>query len=288
MQDTRVTFRSLTSRTVAGLLVSAFMSALPVHAAGPEPVPELRPGILQGYLSQEDFPDSVALLPPPPGEGSAAARVDEAVNAHLLTLQKSPRFQLAALDNDLHFPEAAGTFACALGIDISEERTPYLYQLLRRSLTDAGLSTYGAKNAYQRTRPFVVNGEPNCAPEREQELLKNDGSYPSGHTAIGWAWALILTSIAPDRADALLERGMAYGESRMVCNVHWPSDVAAGRIIGAAAVAVLNANPAFQSDLAMAKQEIAAAREAESSPGRECAVEGAALNVAIYPGEANQ
>ncbi|MEM8769523.1 MAG: phosphatase PAP2 family protein [Pseudomonadota bacterium] len=287
MRYTLASCRSLTTQA-AGLLLGALVIALPTLAAGPEPVPELRPGILQGYLSQEDFPDSLALLPPPPRDGSAAAKVDEELNAHLLTLQQTARFELAALDNDLHFPEAAGTFACALGIDISKEDTPYLYQLLRRSLTDAGLSTYGAKNAYQRTRPFVVNGAPNCAPEREQELLKNDGSYPSGHTAIGWAWALILTSIAPERADALLQRGMAYGESRMVCNVHWPSDVAAGRIMGAAAVAVLQGNAAFQSDLAMAKQEIAAARGEESMPGRDCSVESSAITYEIYPAEADQ
>ena len=47
-----------------------------------------------------------------------------------------------------------------------------------------------------------------------------DGSCPSGHTDIGWGWALILSEIAPDRTDAILERDRAFGESRVVCNVH--------------------------------------------------------------------
>ena len=37
---------------------------------------------------------------------------------------------------------------------------------------------------YQRARPFVENGAPTCTPEDEADLRGN-GSYPSGHTAIG-------------------------------------------------------------------------------------------------------
>jgi acid phosphatase (class A) len=255
-----------------------------VHAAvGPEPVPELRPGILQGYLHLEDHPNSLALLPPPPGEDSRSAAADRALSDHLLTLHDTSRFTLAGLDNDLNFPEAAGTFSCAVGAPISESETPYLYQLLRRSLADAGLATYPAKRHYERKRPFLVNEAANCAPEREQELLQTDPSYPSGHTAIGWAWALILTSLAPDRADEILARGMAYGESRAVCNVHWPSDVRAGRTIGAAAVAVLQANEMFRRDFEAARLELADVRERGLAPNRDCDAEAEALAVDIWP-----
>jgi acid phosphatase (class A) len=127
--------------------------------------------------------------------------------------------------------------------------------LLRRTLTDAGLSTYAAKTNYKRARPFMVNKGLICTPE-EQSGLENDGSYPSGHTAVGWAWALILSEIAPDRADAILARGLAYGESRNVCNVHWHSDVVQGRFMGAGTVAVLHADPEFRADLAAAKVEM--------------------------------
>lgn len=55
---------------------------------------------------------------------------------------------------------------------------------LRRSLVDAGLATYGAKDHYQRMRPFVENKEASCTPAEEAKLAK-DGSYPSGHSALG-------------------------------------------------------------------------------------------------------
>ena len=111
-----------------------------------------------------------------------------------------------------------------------------MYIILRRTLADAGLSTYAAKDHYQRKRSFMVNNLPTCTPEEEAHL-REDGSYPSGHTAIGWAWALILTEIFPEKTDEILERGKQFGISRMVCNVHWYSDVVAGRMMGAAAVA---------------------------------------------------
>ena len=273
-----------------GLLSSLLLATLAsadAHQNGddiprPEPVPEIRHGILQGYLAREDYPDSLAMLPPPPAQGSAAEAADAAISKRLLELQDSARFELAALDNDLSFPNAAGTFSCALGVPISEAETPFLYQLLRRSLADAGLATYAAKNHYGRARPFTVNEGSNCAADREQEMLRGDPSYPSGHTAIGWAWALILTSLAPERANEILARGMAYGESRAFCNVHWPSDVAAGRTVGAAAVAVLNGNEAFRGDLAEARRELAAIRASGAAPSRDCEMEQRAMAVRLF------
>ncbi|HTF21483.1 MAG TPA: phosphatase PAP2 family protein, partial [Chryseolinea sp.] len=125
-----------------------------------------------------------------------------------------------------------------------------------RVLTDAALSTYTAKNHYKRKRPFMENNTPTCTPADEEQLRK-DGSYPSGHTAIGWAWALVFTEVFPAKTNAILKRGYEFGESRVICNVHWHSDVVMGRVMGAAAVARLHGNATFQRDLAAVKNEVA-------------------------------
>ena len=164
-------------------------------------VPEIRPGILQGYLPMDDLMDSSVFVPPAPEAGSARQALDDAVSRQALSLRGTSRWELATHDAHLMFPDAAGTFSCALGQPISETDTPALYMLLRRTLADVGLATYAAKNAYQRARPFMSNGEATCTPEEEAEL-RGDGSYPSGHTSIGWGWALILSELAPDRAEA--------------------------------------------------------------------------------------
>jgi len=239
-------------------------------------VPEIAPGILAGYLPKDSLPNSLALLPPPPAKGSAGLVLDQEVSREALALRGTPRWTMATADAELRFPQAAGTFACALGVRVSEKETPHLYMLLRRSLADAGLSTYAAKDHYQRTRPFLVNKQPTCTPAEEKHAAK-DFSYPSGHSAIGWAWALELAEIAPERSDPILARGLAFGESRVICNVHWRSDVIAGRLMGAATVALLHADRAFQEDLEAAKKEYAAERAKGLAVDRDCKAEADAL-----------
>jgi acid phosphatase (class A) len=229
-----------------------------------------------GYLPRQALPNSVALLPPPPGSGSVAFALDEEYSRKSFALRNTPAWTLATSDADLMFPHAAGTFSCALNAQITEKDTPLLYMLLRRVLTDAGLSTYAAKDHYKRSRPFVLNKEPICTPEEEAWLEKN-GSYPSGHNAIGMAWALILTEISPEQTDAILSRGRAFGLSRIICNVHWYSDTLQGRNMGADTVARLHADPKFRADLEAAKAELEAARAKGLKPTRDCSAEAEAV-----------
>ena len=249
-------------------------------ATAPEPVPEIRPGLLAGYLDPKQLPNSLALLPAPPAGPAEAFKNDEAVSRASQKLRGTARYALATADADLSFPRAAGAFACALDAPITERGSPYLYQLMRRVLTDAGLATYGAKDHYKRVRPFVHFNEGTCAPQ-DEAMLRNDGSYPSGHTSIGWAWALILTELAPDRRDALLARGRAFGESRIVCNAHWQSDILEGRAVAAGAVAQLHSNAAFRADMEAAKREIEGMRRKGEKPDADCAGEAAALAIKI-------
>ena len=234
------------------------------------------PGFLPGYVSREALVDSLALLPPPPEAGSSAQAADDASRQAARRWRATPRWAWAARDAELRFPQAATTFACALGTAVSTEATPKLVTLLRRTLADAGLATYRAKDHYKRMRPFVAAGDPMCDPAHES-MLRGDGSYPSGHAAIGMAWALVLTELAPERVDALLQRGMAFGQSRVVCNVHWQSDVEAGRLVGAAVVAQLRTRPEFAEQLTAVRAEVAAARVAGSRPESDCAAEGREL-----------
>lgn len=231
-----------------------------------------------GYLAADAVPDSLALVPAPPAAGSAGFALDQQVSAEARALRGTARFEQAHRDAELGFPDGAQQFACALDLDVDAQRTPALYRLLERSRIDASAATRAAKKHYERPRPFTVNNEPTCTPDDEDGLRRN-GSYPSGHTAIGWAWALILSEIAPARADAIQARGRNYGESRLVCNVHWQSDILEGRFMGAAAVARLHDNAAFNSDLKAARAEIAAARKAGLHASRDCAAEENVLKV---------
>ena len=262
----------------------ALALGLAACASGPErageavSVPGFEGRFVTGYLAKDAIPSSLLQVPPPPEDGSAAKALDEEIARRSFALRDTPRWTLAIADADTRFPQAAGIFSCALGIPISEAETPRLERLLHRTLTDLGRSTHGAKEHYDRRRPFVGNHQAICTPG-STEKLEHDGSYPSGHSAIGWGWAMILSELSPAQTDALLVRGRSYGESRNVCNVHWHSDVMQGRLVGAGLVARLHAEPAFRADLEAARAEIAAVRLQGRTPTRDCAAEAAALAV---------
>lgn len=242
----------------------------------PEIHPELKLGALQGYLDAKAMPDSLALIPPPPAPGSTAFALDVEIAQNTFPLRDGPRFKLAEADFELNVPSFVRAFSCALNTTITKENAPYLWNLLSRSFTDIGGCTYGAKNHYKRQRPFQYNHEPLAAPAA-REFLSKDPSYPSGHTALGWGYALILTELAPDLENQILARGRAFGESRIVCNHHWYSDVVWGRFMGAATVARLHADPTFLADLEAAKGELAKLRAKGVPPTGDCQAEAAAL-----------
>lgn len=261
---------------------AATLIALAVLAAGcatveaptsPEGLSGGRPNYVIGYLQPGELPDSRKLLPPPPAAGSAALAADEELYKSTRKLRDTPRWELAHRDADLTFPNATAVFSCALDMPISAEATPHLNMLLRRVRADASRANDTAKDHFKRRRPYLAFGDASCTPKEKHR----DDSYPSGHASIGWAWALTLAEIAGERADAVLARGLAYGESRLVCGVHWKSDMDAGRVVGASTVARLHANPVYTAQLEGARKEIAAAREAGLRSPLDCAAEARAL-----------
>ena len=239
----------------------------------------------QALLAKVDFgkpylagplPGALELVPPPPSAGSLAEARDLAANAEALALIGKPRWERATRDADLSKGALARDFSCPAGVTLSDATTPAITHLLRRAGTDLGWSTSEVKDHYQRPRPFMENGRTSCTPADEPSLRKN-GSYPSGHSALGYGTGLILATIFPDRAAALVRRGREFGDSRRVCNVHWLSDVEAGRDIAAATVSRLEANAEFATDLAAARAEAADLPDSARHPA-DCAEEAAALN----------
>lgn len=249
----------------------------------PAPVAELKPGRLIGYLPVEERVDSRAILPPPPANPAETA-TDEAISRAALRLRGTERWKLAIRDADVNFPDASGVFSCAVGAPVTQQDTPYLYQLLRRVASDAGYAGDGAKDLYKRSRPFVANRQPPCTPE-DMNRLGVDSSYPSGHSSTGMAWALIFAELAPDRAIPVLKRGQAFAESRVVCNMHWYSDTVQGRFVGVYSYSRLQASPEFQADMRAARKELAAARARNLPPTRDCKAEAEALSLTLPPGE---
>lgn len=257
------------------LATAAFAALAGLAGAGnaEQPAP-VRPSMAAGYLPRGAAPDSLLLNPLPPAKRSKAEARDVEAARAALRLRGTPRFDQAAIDADLFSPNTTGIFSCAAGLPIGPQTTPRLTALMRKLAPDLAMAVYPTKTKFQRPRPFMVNKQPTCTPQ-DEKMLARDGSYPSGHSAIGYGWGLVLAEIIPDRATQLVARGRAFGDSRRVCNVHWLSDVEEGRVVATAVVARLHAEPAFRADVEAARTEVEALQG--KLPAPDCAREEAAL-----------
>lgn len=222
-----------------------------------------------GYLPEAQRPDVAAIVPAPPQPGSDTWVEDGETFAATRALKGSPRWKQAQYDNSYKVDDMLHGFACAVGADLSTAKTPNTARLVGRGVLDAVEASRAAKQIYRRQRPFVPTDAPICI-DREESLIQSF-SYPSGHATSGWIYGLFLAELAPDRAGPILNRARAYGESRIVCGVHWKTDVEAGRDAGTAAFVVLQSNPAFRADLEAARGEIASARK--SGAPKSCAAD---------------
>ena len=228
-------------------LLSVFTAVSQDHGTNPE----------RYFLYQTDVLDSKEFLPTVPDTASARYAYDVECYEWGKSMRNTERGRRAVEDANLNEGWLDRDFSEAFGFSLKPEDAPQIYKLLTIMKEDAGdLSTRTAKKHYMRPRPFMVFNEPSATPGDEKDLRKN-GSYPSGHTAIGWASALVLSEINPARKAEIMKRGYDFGESRVIVGAHFQSDVDAGRLVGSAVVAALHADKGFQKQLAKAKKEFA-------------------------------
>ena len=252
-------------------LVAAGIAALALTACSAVPAP--KPGAanpslgvpahakLTGYFSANPI-DGQALLGPPPAPDSLRGKADRERYEETRALAGTPRWAEATKDDDIWGAGSGALrrYSCALGVKLGDRETPSVSRLLHRMELDVRTVGTPPKDFYNRTRPLIGDDKPVCV--ARAEWMKTNASYPSGHSMTGWSWALVLSEIAPGKADGLLDAGKTIGESRVICGVHYQSDVEAGRTLAAAMVARLHADPQFQADLAAAKAELAKAPKA--------------------------
>lgn len=268
--------------TIARVLLPALAlaSMLAVSAESPESAPTRRPGP-PGYLVPGAL-DIIAVLPAAPVPGDARDRADREIFRATRALQGTPRWEIAAVDAGGSPADLYRDFACALDLSLTPEAAPRLTTLLQRATRDAGAAIQASKAHYQRQRPYNVDEGPLCRPREE---TGDSYDYPSGHSLVGWTWALLLAELNPSQAGPVLARGRAFGESRVVCGVHNYSAVQAGQLAASALVATLHGSAEFRADLEAARAELAAVREraaARAQPAA-CEVESTLLRPLAVP-----
>lgn len=216
------------------------------------------------YLTPETTPETIRILPPPPIAGSGVMTDDIKTFRTTRKLSGGPRWSLAINDVQATPTAALNDFACPLGVKLTPEQAPALMKVLVGMGGDMRAVIDPPKDFIGRDRPYLSLKGDICV--ERSEALGQSKSYPSGHATAGWTWALILAELAPDRATDILIRGRAYGESRVVCGVHYPTDIEAGRTSASALMAALHGSAEFRADMDAARAEMAMLRQTAPAP----------------------
>ncbi|MBR3076149.1 MAG: phosphatase PAP2 family protein [Bacteroidales bacterium] len=206
------------------------------------------------YFSTDELPNLIKCLPAPPDNNSPEFKYD--IQRYQWGKQQRKNAERAAMakrDAVWTYEALIAEFCPAFGLSISKDATPGIWALLDSSLQTIDQIRVAPKAYFHRQRPFEYFREPTFT--GEDDIIRGEGSYPSGHTIRSWLVALLLAEVNPAAANALYERAWLYGDSRVIAGAHWQSDVDASRNAASIGYSRLQTSPAFRADMEKAKEE---------------------------------
>ncbi|MBR3562959.1 MAG: phosphatase PAP2 family protein [Bacteroidales bacterium] len=207
------------------------------------------------YFTMDEMPDLVKCLPAPPAPGTPEFGYDSLRYFWGREQRRDPvRAAIADRDAGWQIDTIIAIFSEPFGMRISPDRTPEIWQLLYGGIKTMEQIRVRPKAYFHRQRPFEYFGD-HVLTLWEEDELRGEGSYPSGHTIRGWAMALMLAEINPDAAEAIYAKGWEYGESRVIVGAHWQSDVDNSRAAASIAYAKLQTSKEFRRQIKRAKKE---------------------------------
>ena len=214
--------------------------------------------VVNAYFTTGEMPDMMKFLPGPPDSTSVAFMNDVARYYWGKEMRNDPERAAQATRDAVYGLETILTeFEEVFGMKVTKEDTPEIYKVLLEGTATCDSICTRPKREYMRRRPFMVFNEPTLYPEDEPALRLN-GSFPSGHTLLGWSSALLMMEINPDRATEIMARGYRYGENRLVVGAHWQSDTDAARLAASVAYARLHTSERFLEQMRKAREEFKA------------------------------
>ena len=192
-------------------------------------------------------------IPPPPISSSFEYKLEVEFMKNRIAKLSDAQKELAIKDA---LNESVGFFSDTLaGFDIA--KLPKTKSLFDKVKYNAGYEARSFKNYFKTKRPYQVDADIHaCVAPKPSNL---DRSYPSGHTTMGYAMGVVLANLVPEKAKEIMERSRLYGENRINCGAHFPSDVSGGQVLGTLVAKELLKNNEFQLLMRASKEELASA-----------------------------
>lgn len=213
--------------------------------------PGLRPAHAgEPSFVSEDTANLLVLLPPPPGpqDPVTVAELDEL--RQIQATRTPARVAVARADVEI----TVFRLMIVFNRPLTPEQLPKTTAFFKKLAADEEAATALAKRGFARPRPYAVASDlqPVCPLSRSE-------AYPSGHTTIGYYMGVVLAAMVPEQRAAIFARTQEFAESRLICGVHYRSDIEAGRTAGTVLAAIAMNQPQFRAEFAEAKAELRAA-----------------------------
>jgi len=203
-------------------------------------------GAQAGMLAPGEFAAG-RYLPPPPDAIVTHREMDE---LHAIAARSTAEDRAVAKRDAEN--ETPTIFNDAAGFDLSG--SPQTFKLLTLVGDEEEDDTKGAKAYFHRDRPYAA--EPaikTCTPVKPGKAAN---SYPSGHATRAFSMGVVLASLVPARSQEILARAAQYAEHRLICGVHYRSDIVAGQQFGTVLALKLMQKPEFQALMTAAQAEL--------------------------------
>jgi acid phosphatase (class A) len=201
------------------------------------------------YYIDSTVLDLADLIPNPPAVDSAANKA-ELTELHRIESARTPaQVNAAKADED---DEDLFLYRTVLGPGFNADALPITAELGIHVKNEQSVAGGALKPVFARPRPYKSDPtlHPVCA------LTELPNSYPSGHALTGYLEGLTLAELVPAKRTEILARADDFAHNRLVCGVHYPSDVEASRRVAYIVFGYMMATPRFQRDLAAARAEI--------------------------------
>ena len=201
------------------------------------------------YIDEQIFKPE-RILPWPPQNHSSESSAE-------IAIMKSTMAKLDQNQKDLAVKDALNlsvTFFEEVlpGFDI--EKLPKTKLLFDEVKYNASFESQLFKKYFMKKRPYQEDSEIHaCVPPVADNL---NHSYPSGHTTLGYAMGVVLANLIPEKSKVIMERARLYGENRINCGAHFPSDVEGGHVLGTLVATELLKNKSFQTLLKESREEL--------------------------------
>ena len=233
-------------KKILSMTVAALLATMSVNA---------QDSTIQPYFELNQMPNLLEIMPAPPSFDSPEF-ANDVVRYGWGKQQRLDEDRVALAIADAEWDDLTKLFLQwkdAFGLEINETSTPEIYKLLVTSLATTDPMRKETKAFYHRQRPFERFND--AMPSHEEDELRGEGSYPSGHSLRGWTISLLLAQIAPSHANEIFKRGWDYCNSRVIVGAHWQSDVDASRTAASVGFCALQGSESFIAQMKKAQQE---------------------------------